>query len=52
MNGFCDQCELAAGLCHEWITVEFEAETYTAHREFCRIQCLAAWSTFMAGDGE
>ena len=50
MNGFCDQCELAAGLCHEWITVEFEGETFTAHREFCRIECLAAWSQFMVDE--
>ena len=52
MNGYCDQCEVSAGLCNEWITVEFEAETWTAEREFCRIQCLAAWSAFMAKDDD
>lgn len=50
MNGRCDECEIAAEQCHEWITVEFEATNFTATREFCRIECLASWSTFMADE--
>ena len=50
MNGKCDECELKAELCNEWITVEFEMTNSTATREFCRIECLAKWSAFMADE--
>jgi hypothetical protein len=52
MNGRCDQCEIAAQLCNQWITVEFEMVSSDATREFCRMECLANWSKVMMEEDE
>jgi len=52
MNGRCDQCEIAAPLCNQWITVEFEMVSSSATREFCRMECLANWSKVMMEEDE
>lgn len=52
MNARCDQCELAFALCHQWITVQFETETIETYREFCRMECLAAWTSTMMEEDE